>query len=165
MTEHGNADSSAHAAMIALRDEIKARLLATEDYQALVALESALAMMGKAAGHTEGGGAHRRRDPGKGRPPRQSDMAFQAIKSAGVPLMIGTLVDRLAKEGAPVGGNDPRINLASVLSKDDRFRSVRIGGKSFWWVDDEPLPARRPNFMDLVDAAESGTTSPEGEVA
>ena len=140
-----NADSpnpSALSLMQALRDQLRERLAANEDYRALLVVEAGIDELRKAAAPRQ----VKRHDVGSNRPPRQSDIAYQILDQAGRPLTIAELVDRFAQEGHPVGGNDPKMNLASTLSKDDRFESVKIGGLSRWWIQGRVLELFQREF-------------------
>jgi hypothetical protein len=138
---------SARDTMVALRDALRIELAPNETYQALVAIESAIASFDRAMLKAS---PHMQRDPGHKRPRRQSDIAFEALEAEGTPLLVGELLHRLATSGSPVGGNDPKVNLASVLSKDDRFESIRFDGRSYWWIKGRPVPGTSSEVNDLL---------------
>jgi hypothetical protein len=56
------------------------------------------------------------------------------------PQLIANLVKALNAHGVRVGGTNPNINLSSILSKDDRFRSVRYKERKCWWIEGTPFP-------------------------
>ncbi len=114
-----DADENANiAAMTALLDRFRKKVLASPEYQAFKAMEEALAKVRAAQGIPPSKAAS-----ADDRPTSQGEAAYIAIKSEGLPLSIAELLERLAVMGVKVGGANPRINLSSTLSRDDRFTS------------------------------------------
>lgn len=144
-------NQSGRALIKAARDSLHTKLLENDDYRALLALDGALDAFDRGASkHSSGQPLAKRHDVGRARSPRQSDVAYQLLDEGDAPLTIGALIELMAEKGSPVGGGDPRINLASVLSKDDRFESVRLDGRSYWWIAGRPVPRRMEPMGDLL---------------
>lgn len=132
--------------MLEIRGEILVRLAENEDYRRLKAIERAIAeIMGNAPAADVGSSLPR----AKHRPPEKVEMAGLSQADASQvlltkvlhePVVIARLVSALGAHGINVGGNNPNINLSSVLSKDGRFRSVRYRDRACWWVKGTPFP-------------------------
>jgi hypothetical protein len=154
-------EGSARDAMAALRAEIAARLEKNEDYRALKALDTALAELGHASSVAVSGRMFIRarsfrevaRAGAREQQISQADAAEKVMDRAGEPVPIAELVQKVREEGAQVGGSDPHINLSSTLSKDDRFRSVRYGGRQAWWLRRRRYPGEQ---MELAAQSPSG---------
>ncbi|UDF03714.1 hypothetical protein [Asticcacaulis sp. AND118] len=143
---------SALQMMRQLRQAIEARLLASEDYRALKALDLAIE---QALAPTNRGSSpplkthwisenitntkNKERATQKGM--SHADAAELALQKRGSPATTAELVELLEKYGSMVGGNDRNTNLASSLSRDGRFRAVRINGKPHWWFKERPIPS------------------------
>ena len=147
--------------MRALRQAIEARLLETEDFRAYQALTRAISEM-EAARPKQGDvfkqGAPVRNafagivDQRTAERLSQADAAAAALKQAGQPLHIADLLPLVRQWGATVAGNEPSVNLSSSLSRDNRFRSLRLSGRHFWWLANEAIP---PEFGGSTEEEEA----------
>lgn len=152
----GPQNNESLAAMKRTRDEIRQRLEQNPDFQAYLAQTEAIEKVEALQPRAPGTYSHRDAvyhdlsDVVRTKPITQLDAAVQAIAEAGKPLTTGELVEAARKLGAHVGGKDPRINLGSSLSRDERFKSVQWGDGRAWWFKGRPLPAR----TSLGDAAQ-----------
>lgn len=64
-----------------------------------------------------------------------------ALAEKGHPMTSAELVESLPQYGVTVGGQNPRQNLTSVLSKRGReIESIRWQDKHTWWFRNQPLP-------------------------
>ena len=129
-------DPDAVAAMRALRDSLRRKLEESEEYRALVALEEAIAKVVKplpAASAPKHGVEERR-------PTSQAEAAWLALQNAGKPLTIAELIKELSEAGVTVGGANPKINLSSTLSRDERFVSMKWNNSACWWLADRQPP-------------------------
>lgn len=139
-------DTDSLAAMKALRDRIRKRLMGNTDYKALVALENAIAQV-------EGNVVTIRSSddlkittyaPGvivRSRPITQTDAAAQALETAGKPLSTAELMEKAKALGAEIGGKDPVVNFGSSMSRDPRFQNIKWRGQRTWWFADRSAPA------------------------
>jgi hypothetical protein len=73
---------------------------------------------------------------------KTADHAFVLIQDRGEPLSTDELIPLLQARGVSFTGANPSGNLASVLSKDKRLRSVKWGGPRgrAWWLASAPYP-------------------------
>lgn len=55
------------------------------------------------------------------------------------PMSIAELVDRLSDRGYEIGGNDPKVNLSSILSRSQLFKYSRNDGGWTLTVPSEPV--------------------------
>ena len=139
-------NNSTLAALVELRNAVEARLKSNPDYKELQALRRAIAdITGEPAPEDD----IISMPPASKKPREAVDVAAlsQADASHVVltkvlkePVIVANLVKALAAHGVTVGGNNPNINLSSVLSKDTRFRSVRYKDRASWWVHGTPFP-------------------------
>jgi hypothetical protein len=74
------------------------------------------------------------------RRPSQADAAAMGLSEAGAPLGTRALIPFVEKHGQPVGGDDPVLNLSSIMSKDPRFESIEWRGTRAWWFKGRPTP-------------------------
>ena len=80
--------------------------------------------------------------PGKTRKVESSaDASLRILEDKGHPVLGRELVGTLPTYGKTVGGKQPVTNLASTLSKDNRFVSVQWGGVKCWWINGRDLPS------------------------
>lgn len=139
--------------MQSIKKELEARLEATEEYRALKAIDAAISQMGGAQiSRTMPPLIRHRHRPTAELPPRpitQTDAVALVLEETGVMKTTPELVELARARGAIVGGNDPKTSLASSLSRDQRFMTVRIDGKSYWWLSDRPVPegSSFPSFV------------------
>jgi hypothetical protein len=133
--------------LIGLRDEVKELLMTNDDFRMYLALERAIAdVHGEAPVKTDvakpsGSNGKPIAPPVEISKLSQADASHVLLtKVLKEPVLIANLVKALEAHGVSVGGNNPNINLSSVLSKDTRFRSVRYKERSSWWVYGTPFP-------------------------
>ncbi|MDY0957854.1 hypothetical protein SOM26_04060 [Sphingomonas sp. CFBP8993] len=69
----------------------------------------------------------------------QGDAAELALRQNGEPLPIGRLIEKVTTLGLVLGGADPVANFRSMMSKDDRFYTIRRGNMYFWWLQEDEL--------------------------
>ncbi len=137
-------DTSVVSSLRALRAGCLSRLEANEDWRALKVLENAIGELEGSVGmppmprslHSsvqppQSGLLHNWAKFTEAKQPSQSDAAFHVIYENG-PTPINILVPLVRQRGAQVAGNDPQTNLSSSLSRDGRFKSVRINGVAHW---------------------------------
>ncbi|MEM0990333.1 MAG: hypothetical protein AAGK00_15780 [Pseudomonadota bacterium] len=70
----------------------------------------------------------------------QADAVERVLQKIGRPMKAVDLVPLVTEQGASLKGKDPSNNLASNLSRDPRFRSIRFGGVPCWWFADQAVP-------------------------
>lgn len=135
------------AKLVELRNAAEGRLLQNADYIELLALRQAIAAIsGEDPTEPDNIISISPGSPKKAPPTvdvsglSQSDAAHVLLKALGEPQLIANLVRALNAHGIRVGGANPNINLSSILSKDDRFRSVRYKDRKCWWVEGIPFP-------------------------
>jgi hypothetical protein len=164
-------DDSFFEKVTALRDEAFAKVRALPEFVAYMALDEAVkTMRGVALPQATAASAivdaliaRKRANVGAAfagglaQPRRlsQSDAAELALREANRPMATPELADAIVKMGATVGGNDPLINVASSLSRDKRFKSVRIDGKSMWHLVALPVEHTEDEAAELDLALES----------
>lgn len=110
------------SALKALRDQHAKRLADNPDYNAIQALDQAIAAKLS-----------------------QPAAARQVILDQGKPVRTQELLEEIRRLGVHVGGKNPRGNLVSILSGRKQFKSVSWGGRRAWWVADQPLPKESNN--------------------
>lgn len=128
------------AAMKALAERFRQNIEQSDDYRAMKALEDAIAKMSEPSPNVSTTTfAVGTSGP---RPPRttQSEAAYIAIRTEGKPLSIAELLQQLEAVGVKVGGTNPKVNLSSTLSRDERFVPVYWGGAPRWWLQEEYPP-------------------------
>ena len=141
-------ESSALDRLLDLRTEVEARLFENSDYKMFVALSRAIADITGDAPPMLSGSLPLATvvKPAKGQAAdvaglSQPDAAHVLLqKVLAEPQLIANLVKALNAHGIRVGGANPNINLSSILSKDDRFRSVRYKDRQCWWIVGTPFP-------------------------
>jgi hypothetical protein len=141
-------NNSTLATLVELRNAAEVRLKENADYIELLALRQAIAAItGEPVPDAD-------QIISMGSPPprrngsaadvnglSQSDAAHVLLQRVlGEPQLIANLVKALNAHGIRVGGTNPNINLSSILSKDDRFRSVRYKDRKCWWIEGTPFP-------------------------
>ena len=129
------------------RNKIAQRLEANPDFIALRRLDSAIAEIEKAVS-----GPYTRRAFSEipvvpAQPPplvstrkiSQPDAVAAIIAELGKPLSSDELVPLVEAKGVRMSG-EKRVNLASALSRDERFHSIQWGshGRKWWFKDREP---------------------------
>lgn len=137
--------------LLKARAEIETRLMANPDYIALKALDATIANLGDASAVMQVKSVDKA-TPTQRYVKRQSEKglsyaeaAEKVIKETGEPQTTAVLVDLIKQQGVSVGGADPIINLASSLSRDGRLMTVRLHGKSHWWLSGIPVPGEHSN--------------------
>ena len=142
-----------------LRHDLLERLRANPDYVTLKEVEKAIERVESVVGKTR-----KPRTRGKGKTKiTQTDAAKKVLITNGEPLPIGNLLDKTKEAGAHVGGADPRINLASALSKDNQFRSVIWNGKPSWWLVDQDYPGEHNEQPDIQEDEMNETEAASNE--
>lgn len=133
------------------------KLSSNPDFVALQAIQSAIAAIeGSRANHSPGvlenafaqANWPRKKEPSKSR----GDLVAEILDFNGAPLNTTDLLKELANKGNEVGGKDPSLNLASSLSRDERFRSVSYHGERRWWFSGQPFPGEYndPEIKNLL---------------
>ena len=81
-----------------------------------------------------------------GRTGKNADLAFLVLKAAHKPMHIRLIWEKLSSDGVKTKSSDPGNMLASILSKDDRFRKVepRTFGLADWVQDSGGLFPSEP---------------------
>ena len=126
--------------------------MADPNYRALMALREAIAAIEATQDGQPMITVRRRQRPASS--PSRADVAHNMIKEAGRPLSTQELVALLKDAGHEVGGKGPMINLASTLSRDERFESVSTPNGKAWWIVNAPLKA-------IAEAAQAWVTRKE----
>lgn len=80
----------------------------------------------------------------------QGDAAEVVLRRGAEPVPIGRLIEKVVQLGVVLGGSDPVANFRSMMSKDERFYTLRRNNMYFWWVKDEPLPSGWQPETDTV---------------
>lgn len=68
------------------------------------------------------------------------EAVLRALEERGYPMSTKDLVTVLPVYGKTVGGKDPAVNLASILSKDDTFIYLKEPYKGWWPRNKDPDP-------------------------
>ena len=134
--------TDAQAAISARIGELEAKLAASPIYRELTILCNARDDLRKLPDFAIGGAKVVTTTPHVG--PKKVPMlegVRLALTEKGRPMTTAELVESLPKFGAKVGGEKPRSNLTSVLSKrGGAIVSGRWQTKHTWWFKDRPLP-------------------------
>lgn len=72
----------------------------------------------------------------------QGAAAVKALENRGLPMPTRPLLEAIITLGAKAGGKDPVSNLVSVLSRNERIKSVIWNGQNAWWLADREVPSR-----------------------
>ena len=160
-------DNSILQKTIALRAEVWRELTNSPAFQSFKALDTAVAAMGgrriladesaepiKAVQPARTDSATPRRRSSQG------DAAEAALRDAGIPMTIRTLLEFVTANGIVIRGADPLANFRSSLSRDARFKSIMRQGLYFWWLTGVELPegweeATDPSLPSLSAASNS----------
>lgn len=148
-----------YVAFVALDEAVKAmRGAASSKRTKVEAIVDALTAQGPISGPTmfQRGLAHPRRLS-------QADAAELVLRNEGRPMTTPELADAIVKLGATVGGSDPLINVASSLSRDGRFKSARVDGKSMWHLTALPIQRTETEAAELDLAIESAARAQSSE--
>lgn len=133
--------------LLAERDRLRQLLALNEDFVAWNGLNELVQQMQLAhamASKTKSSAANHQPPyipPKRGdRKMSQIDYAIEALALKGRPLNTAALIPEIEKLGGRIGGDNPRMNLAGILSKSDRVNSIPWEGSRGWWPVDRPLP-------------------------
>ena len=152
---------------IALRAEVWRGLTNSPAFQSFKALDTAVAAMGgrriladESAEPAKAIQPARYDSPRLRRRSSQGDAAEAALRDAGAPMTIRTLLEFVTAKGVTIRGEDPLANFRSSLSRDARFKSIMRQGLYFWWLADVELPegwkeAVDPDLPGLSTASDS----------
>ena len=117
-------------ALIGLRKQHAKRLEGNPDFEAIEALDQAIArLQGRPAVNGIGGGRL-----------SQSAAARKVILDTGKPVATKPLMEGIQHLGVKIGGKNPAGNLVSILSGSDEFESVNWGDGRAWWIAGRPQP-------------------------
>lgn len=117
------------------------KLADNPDFQAWKAINEAIAKIERAAQGTKVAQQPRKRERPKAAEPSRLDLVAELILSAGAPLSTNDLIRGLEARGFLIEGKDPAVNLASSLSRSDRFKSILYKGGKGWWLTDRAVPS------------------------
>lgn len=142
--------------LLAARNAIHKRLAASEDYQAIKAIEATIERLCPGALAVTD---DERPSPASHAPPvnprrrvSQIDAVDLVLKRLGVPRSTDELIPDVEAEGAHMSG-DKKTNLSSALSRNGMFESVHWGGARRWWYSARELPPE-PGSVSLKENAD-----------
>lgn len=116
------------------------KLTDNHDFQAWKAINEAIAHIERGAKGTKEAHQPRKHERSKTSEPSRLDLSADILIRNGYPVPTTGLVKTIEAQGVELGGKDPHINLASSLSRSERFRSVTYKGQRAWWLTDRPYP-------------------------
>ncbi|PWE18569.1 hypothetical protein DDZ18_02905 [Marinicauda salina] len=125
-------------ALRAIKAEYEAKLADNADFQALRAVEAAIEQMSDSSKRLAQ--PERRREATGESATSRAAIAKQVFEKVETPLTTQLMLQEFEKLGQPIAGKDPATNLASSLSRSDKFRSVIYKGQRAWWLTDRPYP-------------------------
>ena len=134
-------DVSEHIkSMRAVAAAYEAKLADNPDFQAWKAVNNAIAQIERSEQGTKVAQKPRKRERPKAQEPSRLDLVAELILAARGPLSTNDLLSGLESRGYLIEGKDPAVNLASSLSRSERFQSVTHKGSKGWWLSDRALP-------------------------
>ena len=151
-----------------LRDQLERRLETNEDFitwralsEAILRVENKLSLSAtERPDRAQFQGTVRDRISTRGRPRKtQTEYAIEVLKDINHPVSNSQLLHEIQHRGGTIGGQNPTMNLASLMSSDPRFQSVSWGNARAWWFIDRPVPSLEDNEKAEAATNESSASS------